>query len=139
MNRRDRRRLEREGKIPKSEPTYNIKPSELTKAAMQGVGKEAAEAEIKRQILEMDKQYTLDMDVMVLWALHTFAGFGAKRLKAFYLHMFQEHLNMRNFYEMGDTYPERVKLKEIGCDVESWYNALFDTEGQYKDPKEVSL
>lgn len=139
MNRRDRRRLEREGKIPKSEPTYSIKPSELTKAAMQGVGKAAAEAEIKRQILEMDKQYTIDMDVMVLWSLHTFAGFGPKRLKAFYKHMFAEHLYMRNRYEMNDTYPERSKLKEIGVDVEAWYNKLFDAQGNYKNPTEVEL
>ena len=140
MNRRERRALERAGKIPKAEPIYTLKRSEITKAAFSGVGKQAAEAEIKRQILEADKNCTLDMDTMYLWTLHAKYGWGYKRLKQFYLDVFREHLRMREFYEMNDLYPERVKLKqECGIDLEEWYSKLFDENGNFKNPEEVEL
>lgn len=139
MNRRERRRLEREGKLPKAEPTFNIKPSEMVQAALKGPGREAMNHEINQQLLEMDKQFTLDIDTMVLWTLHKCYGFGPKRLKKFYLSMFKEHLRMRKFYEMDELYPERHKLKEKGVDIEVWFNELFDEKGNFKNPKEVEL
>lgn len=139
MNRRERRKLEREGKLVKQEPVYSIKPSQMVQSTLKGPGREAMGREINRQLLEADKRFALDLDSMVLWSIRQFAGWGPKKLKEFYLFMFKEHLRMREFYEMDDTYPERYKLKEKGIDVEAWYNALFDERGNYKSPEEVQL
>lgn len=132
MNRADRRKAEKEGKRVKSEPVLLMKPSEIGKAATQGVGREAMMHEINQQILQSDKKYQLDLDTMVLWSLKQFAGWGPKKLKAFYYFMFKEHLRMREFYELDDLYPERHKLKEKGVDIEEWYKDLFDEEGNFK-------
>lgn len=132
MNRKERRALQKQGKAPKTEPTFMLKPSQLAQAATKGVGKEAVRHEINQQILEQDKQFTLDLDTMVLWTLHSRRGWGAKRLREFYLDMFEEHLRMREFYELDDLYPERHKLKEIGVDIEAWYKELFDDQGNFK-------
>lgn len=132
MNRAGRRKAKKEGKKVKSEPVLLMKPSEIGKAATQGVGREAMMHEINQQILQSDKEYQLDLDTMVLWSLKQFAGWGPKKLKAFYYFMFKEHLRMREFYELDDLYPERHKLKEKGVDIEEWYKDLFDEEGNFK-------
>ena len=122
MNRADRRRMKKSGK----EPVLMMKPSEIGKAATQGVGKKAMMHEIHQQVLEMDRQYQLDVDTMVLWGIRQYTGWGPKKLKDFYLFMFKEHMRMREYYEMDDTYPERKKLKDIGVDIEKWYEELLD-------------
>ena len=132
MNRAGRRKAKKEGKKVKSEPVLLMKPSKIGKAATQGVGREAMMHEINQQILQSDKEYQLDLDTMVLWSLKQFAGWGPKKLKAFYYFMFKEHLRMREFYELDDLYPERHKLKEKGVDIEEWYSELFDEEGNFK-------
>lgn len=139
MNRKERRLLERQGKLPKAEPTYMLKPSEIKNAALKGPGEQAMKHEINQQILEQDKAFTLDMDSMVLWTLHHKYGWGFKRCRQFYLDMFSEHIRMREFYELDDLYPERYKLKEKGIDVEAWYNELFDENGNFKKPQEVHI
>ena len=95
MNRAGRRKAKKEGKKVKSEPVLLMKPSKIGKAATQGVGREAMMHEINQQILQSDKEYQLDLDTMVLWSLKQFAGWGPKKLKAFYYFMFKEHLRMR--------------------------------------------
>ena len=133
MNRKERRKLEKETKTKvKSEPVLLMKPSEIGKAATQGVGREAMLHEINQQILQKDKEYQLNLDTMVLWSLRQFAGWGPKKLRDFYFFMFKEHLRMREFYELDDLYPERHKLKEKGVDIEEWYSELFDEEGNFK-------
>lgn len=122
MNRADRRRMKKSGK----EPVLMMKPSEIGKAATQGVGKKAMMHEIHQQVLEMDRQYQLDVDTMVLWGIRQYTGWGPKKLKDFYLFMFNEHMRMREYYEMDDIYPERKKLKDIGVDIEKWYEELLD-------------
>lgn len=139
MNRKERRKLEREGKIVKSEPVYAMKLSEVKTAAFEGVGKQAMMHEIHQQCLVADKEFTLDLDTLYIWTLHTKYGWGLKRLKQLYIDVFTEHLRMREFYEVDDMYPERRKLKEKGIDVEAWYNELFDNEGNFKRPEEVRI
>ena len=139
MNRRQRREMERKGLIPKKEPVYTVTGAEMVKAALKGPGKAAMNREINAQLLEADKRFALDVDSMVLSTLHHEYGWGPKRCKDFYLRMFKHHLEMRKHYEMDELYPERYKLKEDGIDVEAWYNALFDDEGNYKNPEEVQL
>ena len=139
MNRRERRRLERQGKIHKAEPVYLMKPSDIKTAALSGAGERAVVHEIHQQCLAADKAFTLDMDTLYLWTLHSKYRWGLKRLKQFYKDVFVEHLRMREFYEMDDLYPERYKLKEKGIDVEAWYNELFDEEGNFKTIEEVNI
>ena len=131
MNRKERRALKKKGIEVKPEPVLLLKPSEIGKAATQGVGHDAMVHEINQQILEKDKEYQLDIDTMVLWSLKQFAGWGPKKLRAFYLFMMKEHLRMREFYELDDLYPERHKLKEKGVDIEAWYSELFDEDGNF--------
>ncbi len=133
MNRAERRRLEKKGVKPPKEPVVTLKVSELLQKKLTPTVQTFVNQEIHRQLLEKDKLYTLDMDTMVLWTLSQAYGFGPKRLKKFYTTMFKEHLRMRQFYEMGDTYPERLKLKEKGVDVETWYNELFNDKGEYRE------
>lgn len=135
MNRRDRRRLERQGKLPKMEPTYNLKASQMKDAVLNGPYKPLIRAEISKQILDMDKQFTVDIDTMVLWTLYSRYGWRKDRLRQFYLCMFDEHMSMRSRYELNELYPERQKLKEAGIDVEAWYNELFNEKGEYKVAK----
>lgn len=139
MNRRQRREMERKGLIPKKEPVYTVTGTEMVKAALKGPGKAAMNREINAQLLEADKRFTLEVDSMVLSTLHHEYGWGPKRCKDFYVRMFRHHMEMRKFYEIDDLYPERYKLKEAGIDVEAWYNALFDDNGNFKDPEDISL
>lgn len=139
MNRKERRRLQKQGIIPKQEPSYRIKPSELKDAVLNGPGEKALRHEINQQCLEADKGFTLDTDTMWLWTLHKKYGWGKKRLRQLYLDVFEEHLRMRHYYEMDDLYPERYKLKEKGVDVEAWYNELFDEYGNFKRREEIPL
>lgn len=131
MNRKERRALKKKGIEVKAEPTYMMKASDIGKAAV-NVGKDDMLHEIDQQILEKDKEYQLDIDTMVLWSLNQFAGWGPKKLKAFYGFMMNEHLRMREFYELDDLYSERHKLKEKGVDIEAWYSEFFDEEGNFK-------
>ena len=137
MNRKERRALKKKGIEVKPEPVLLLKPSEIGKAATRGVGRESMMHEINQQILAKDKEYQLDIDTMVLWTLHQCYGWGAARLKKFYVAMMKEHLRMREFYELDDLYPERFKLKEKGVDVEAWYDELFDEKGNFKENQEI--
>lgn len=129
MNRAQRRRLQKQGQTVKREPTLNLKVSDLERAA-EAAKKRATDAaihEIDRQILERDAAYSLDVDSMVLWALHVHCGWGKVRLERFYRAMLQEHLRMREYYELDDTFPERYLLKErYNVDVEALNKEFLD-------------
>lgn len=119
MNRQQRRQSKSEQK----DPSYNLKMGNLKRLVAQ---------EARKQLILQEKQYAMDMDTAVLWVLHVKYGFGEKRLKKFYADLFDEHLRMRNLYDMEDLYPERYKLKEIGVDIEQLYNEKFDEQGNYR-------
>lgn len=128
MNRKERRNLQRQGvQVPK-DPTLSIKLSALGKSIMTPEMRAAMMHEINRQCLQADEKLALDVDTVVLWTLHRHLGFGAKRLHDFYLAMAAEHRRMREFYEMDDLYPERIKLKELGADIEQWQKEVLSNE-----------
>lgn len=135
MNRKERRRLERQGKLYKAEPAYRIKSEN---APLNRAERQAMLHEIHQQCLAADKEFALDIDTVYLWTLHTKYGWGPKRLKRFYVQAFAEHLRMRDFYEIDDLYPERHKLKEKGIDIEAWYSELFDEQGNFRQSGEVN-
>lgn len=141
MNRAERRRLQKQGIKVKAEPTLNLKVNDFNNmvAAAKKDAKDRATAaaihEIDQQILERDTAYSLDIDAMILWTLHVHCGFGKKRLEDFYRAMVVEHLRMREFYEIDDTFPERYILKErCGVDVEA-LNAEFIERTKNNDRK----
>ena len=87
MNRAERRRQEKAGIKVKKEPTLNLKVSDfdnmVSTAQKQAKDRATAAAihEIDRQILERDEAFSLDLDAMVLWALHIHCGWGKKALE----------------------------------------------------------
>ena len=138
MNRKQRRQAAKQGKHIEKEPVYLMKPSDIKNAVIKGAGQKALEHYIHQQCLSLDKEFTLDMDTVLLFTMYSKHGWRKKRLKQLYKDLFDVHTEMRKRYEMDDAYPERQKLKEKGIDVESWYNKLFNDDGSYKDPKEVN-
>ena len=96
MNRAERRRQKKAGIKVQKEPTLNLKVSDFDHMVSHAEksAKERATAaaihEIDRQILEHDEAYSLDIDAMVLWALHVYLGFGKKRLERFYRDAFND-------------------------------------------------
>ena len=148
MNRQERRKLQRQGIKVESEPTLNVKVSDYAgmyadafAKAKEDAKKKATEAalhEIDQQILERDLAYSLDLDAMVLWSMHKYLGFGKKRLTRFFFQMVQEHVNMRKFYEMDDTYPEQMKLKDLGVDVVTLNKAFMEQCEQTEHRSECS-
>ena len=129
MNRAQRRKAAKAGLPVQKDPTLNIKLSELGKGIMTPNMRMAMDHEINQQCLEADERLALDIDTMVLWALHRHLGFGVKRLHDFYVAMAAEHRRMREYYQMDDMYPERSKLKELGVDLEAWQKEVL-TDGQ---------
>lgn len=89
-------------------------PSKQQKKAMQDT--------IKKKSIEVSRTIGNNMDAAALWALHKNFGFGKKRLRRFFKAFTEERAKLETHYEMdgeGD-YLCKIKLKEIGVDVESW-------------------
>lgn len=136
MNRAERRRLEKQGKKVAKDPVYHVKASDTREAILRNpMVKEIIDQEISRRILELDKQYSLDMDSMVVWTLFQ-RGHRADWLKKFYADMFRWHRKLRDHYQIPECFPERLMLKEKGIDVEAWFNELFNDDGTYKQSLE---
>lgn len=87
--------------------------------------KKAMDTEINRQLVERDKQYTEDIDAMVLYTLMVHYGWGKKRLKGFWNAFNATHKALREFYLMDapgeNEWLAHRKLKEKGVDVHLWY------------------
>ena len=90
--------------------------------------RKAMDMEINRQLAEKDKQYAADVDAMILYVLMSRYGWRKKRLKDFWKAFVEEHKALREFYLMDDPgdneWLAHTKLKEIGVDVQQWYDDL---------------
>ena len=97
------------------------------KANFTAAERKAMDKEIRRQIIEMDRKHSDDLDAMILYTLHVKFGFGKKRLRQFYEAMSEEHDKLIKHYEMPDDYPWlcKYKLKEIGVDIEKWNDQML--------------
>ena len=84
--------------------------------------KDAIKREVRSQVYAQKKRINADFDAMVLWVLHEKFGFGRERLRRFYDAFVAEVHRLDEAYQMGGEtgYVCRVKLKEIGVDVEAW-------------------
>lgn len=89
--------------------------------------RKALNEEIRRQCIEQTEQYEVQLDVVVLYALHSVFGFGKERLERFYREMFKLRKDMKARYgtsaddTMGD-FAMYIKLKEMGVDVQKLYD-----------------
>ena len=133
MNRAEKRRLAREQKKEQIDRnrtviTAGMAADELLKIP---AVKQLIDKEISRRILQLDLEYTIDMDTVVIWTLRQY-GWGEKRLKRFYDDMFNWHRKLRKHYEIPECFPERYMLKQQGIDVQAWYNEKFNQDGTYK-------
>ena len=91
---------------------------------------EAMTKEINRQIAENYKQWLVNLDAMVLWTLHTYLGFGEKRLKQFYEEFTKQHVELMKYYGCdGDDGRLCIyKLRGIGIDLLAWAKELEESE-----------
>ena len=78
-----------------------------------------AKKEIRRQCIDINKEYMEDLEYMVAWVLHTRYGFGIKRLLQFRKNFEEEFKQMVEKFEMDDIYPAKVKLNTMGYNVET--------------------
>lgn len=125
MNRRERRKLQKQGvQVPK-DPSINIKLSDLGRSVMTPTMREAMMHEIYQQCLDADARLSLDLDTVVIWTLYQCYGWRDKRLHDFYLAMAAEHRRMREYYETDTPYPERCKLRERGIDIQKWQEEVL--------------
>ena len=87
------------------------------------VSQRAIDAEIHRQILKADRQYSLNFAACVLWALHVVFGFGPTRLRRFWDEYDKIHRQLRKHYELDaedEPFVCLVKLREIGVELVKW-------------------
>ena len=84
----------------------------------------ALEIEMREQIHEQQEQYCNDKDACILYVVRKHFKVGKKGLRKFYEDYSKELTNLTEYYEMPgeEGYLARVKLKEIGVDIEAWNN-----------------
>lgn len=63
------------------------------------------------------------VDILMLWQLHTQEGFGKKRLERFYRQFAPAYNELRRYYQTDDSAGDGFwimerQLKEIGVDVD---------------------
>lgn len=138
VNRADRRRLQKQQKKAAKGRTWVMTEEQLENLMMTPQAQEILDRKVSERILEIDANYTLDLDTMVIWTLRQY-GWGEKRLKRFYIDMFKQHRRLRAYYQTNDPYPERALMKREGIDVEAWYNEIFDENGNYRQGLEEFL
>lgn len=94
-------------------------------AKLTAAEKKAMDMEINRQLIEKDKQYSADIDALVLYVLMEHYGWRKKRLKKFWDAFIAEHKALRDYYDMhnpGDNeWLAHRMLKDIGVDINEWY------------------
>lgn len=83
----------------------------------------AIDEEIKRQIVEKDKEYSAESEAIQLWILHEFFGFGKGRLRKYWelINTSQKELRERYILDEGDTpWLCKEQLKGYGIDIDEW-------------------
>lgn len=86
--------------------------------------KKAMNMEIRRQLAEYDRKHLVEIDAIILWALHEQFGFGPKRLRKYYDAFHDSVDRLVNWYELDNTDDEWLctqMLKRIDVDIEAWH------------------
>lgn len=97
------------------------------------IGATAMTAEIRRQCVEINAEYELELDALVLWTLHEQNGWGCVRLMRFYECLLSNRKELHDFYsgdkpnksDIGIEYfAATQKLRQIGFDIKAIYQKL---------------
>ena len=83
---------------------------------------QAVDAEINRQLLERHKEFSDDVDYMIMKILHDHFGFGLSRLRRFYDYFTEDNAALERHYEMPDAgvYIARTEMNALGVNIEKW-------------------
>ena len=82
----------------------------------------AMDEEINRQLIAKHREFSDDVDYMIMHVLHRHFGFGLGRLRRFYDLFAAENDALVKRYDMSDAgvYIARKEMNEIGCNIEKW-------------------
>lgn len=82
----------------------------------------AMDEEINRSLIAKHREFSDDVDYMIMHVLHRHFGFGIGRLRRFYELFAAENDALVKRYEMSDAgaYIARKEMNEIGCNIQQW-------------------
>ena len=95
----------------------------------------AIDIEVNKHVLEVDKEYQIQLFIEVLYTLYASEGYGKKRLHRFLSALMKEHDNLVNRYQMPDDFDwlAEKKLKDAGVDVRQWVDDLKNDRFNMED------
>ena len=94
----------------------------IFKVELSAKEQKALEDEINLQLIEKHKEFTDNVDYMIMNILHSHFGWGLTRLRRFYDVFCEENNNLIKHYEASDAaaYIARREMNKIGCNIEEW-------------------
>ena len=91
----------------------------------------AAKDEIQRQCVEMNAEYEMELDALVLYTLRSCYGFGRTRLRRFYETLLSYRKALHVYYTRSDPKAETGVEYRIASERLSDYG--FDVKQQYEE------
>lgn len=92
--------------------------------------RKAMQIELRKEIAEIDRKYSSDIDALMLYVLYSRYGWGKKRLFKLWTAFAEEHKKLCDKYEMDDPgdseWLAHRELNKIGVDVRKWEKGEFD-------------
>ena len=80
---------------------------------------------IRKQILEQERRFSMEVDAAHIWLLYNRYGFTPEQCKQFFLDIEKENVALRQHYEIkgldGTGWLYVHKLRDAGMEIESWY------------------
>ncbi len=79
--------------------------------------------EIKLQVHEIAEENFANTIATFMYTLHLYSGWGKKKLKDFYIKFDELHKELLDWYQLpttDDGWLCKIKLKEIGVDIDEW-------------------
>jgi hypothetical protein len=93
--------------------------ADLTKAEQQ-----ALTIEIRKEIAAQQVNIAQDLDAIILYHVHRCTGYGAVRLKRFYMDFIKDHRALIRTYEFDEedaAWYAKQQLGKMGIDLDAWY------------------
>lgn len=87
--------------------------------------KKALDIEIKKELVNFNRQNWIEIDALFVWWVRRRLHFGEKRLKKFYFEFHEEFRKLIERYELGSEDGPWLcteQLKEEGFDLEAWHD-----------------
>ena len=88
--------------------------------AMQPDDRRRVKLEVKKEVDSYFEQRCTDLDVIVLFILHTVFGFGKVRLRRYFEGYLTVVRKLQDIYGGSYIYKMKEVLKKIGVDIEAW-------------------